>query len=91
MSERLLEQERRLQQRQQRDQDLLRQIQSKKRAQRRKDLTRLKILVGAYVLKRAEKDPTLHAWLKKELNRDLKRPHDRTLFERRFPPAPSQK
>ena len=90
MTEPLEEIGRRLKQRLERDQDLLRQIESKKRNQRRKDVTRLKILAGGYVLKRAEKDLKLHAWLKKEMDRDLNRPHDRSLFERRFPEPPPQ-
>ena len=88
MTEPLEEIGRRLKQRLERDQDLLRQIESKKRNQRRKDVTRLKILAGGFVLKHSEKDPELHAWLKKEMDRNLTRPHDRTLFERLFPPAP---
>ena len=88
MTKKLEEQERRLQQRQQRDQNLLRQIETKKRTQRRKDVTRLKILAGGCVLKHAERDSELHAWLKRAMDLNLTRPHDRTLFKRRFPPAP---
>ena len=72
-----------------RDKALLQQIEAKARQLRRKKDTRMKILAGNAVLGLACEDPAFNARLRALLDDRLTRPHDRRLFEERFPPPPA--
>jgi large subunit ribosomal protein L7/L12 len=65
----------------------IRREQAKARGQERKDDTRRKVLAGAMVLERAEKDSVFATELHKLLSAFLVRPADRALFN--LPPLTS--
>jgi hypothetical protein len=56
------------------------------RAHKRRQDTRRKILAGALVL--TEEDPTIRAWLKRTVDKALKRGDERALFG--LPPLPEE-
>jgi len=59
----------------------LKAIEARALQQKRRDDTRRKIIAGALALEHAEIDPAFGAALAKLLNRYVKRPQDRALFE----------
>ena len=65
----------------------IRREEARVRAKERKEETRRKILVGAYILDKATRDEQYHGWLQKSLDGFLTRPDDRALFG--LPPLPS--